>query len=104
MEGEKGDGGYWKTTFGVNPAKELSPARRVLEEYVQFLSPVRWPHALDLFASDCAGKPGDSPYYKGHYYFINMCYSFVAASESIADFLLQQQAKKTYGPRFHVTR
>ena len=104
MEGEKGDGGYWKTTFGVNPAKELSPAhaavrermmkRRVLEEFVQFLSPVRWPHALDLFASDCAGKPGDSPYYKGHYYFINMCYSFVSASESIADYLLQQQAKK----------
>jgi hypothetical protein len=103
-EGEKGDGGYWKTTFGVNPPKQLSPAhaavrdrmmkRKVLEEYVQFLSPVRWPHALDLFASDCAGNPGDSPYYVPRYYFINMCYSMIAAAESIADYLVDQQNKK----------
>ena len=103
-EGEKGDGGYWKTTYGVNPPKTLWPEhsairerlmkRRVLEEYVEFLSPVRWPHALKLFASDCSGGSGDSTYYSGGNYYINVCYPFVAGYEKAADFLVQVQSKQ----------
>lgn len=103
-EGEKGDGGYWKTTYGVNPPKTLSPEhaairdrlmkRRVLEEYVDFLSPVRWPHALKLFASDCSGGSGDSTYYSPGNYYINVCYPFVAGYEKAADFLVQVQNKQ----------
>ena len=55
--------------------------RRVLEEYVEFLSPVRWPHALDLLASDCRGGSGDSTYYAPALYYINVCYPFVAGYE-----------------------
>jgi hypothetical protein len=52
LEGEKGDRGYWKTTYDADPPKQLRqvgpeyPAirerlmrRRVLEEYAEFLSP-----------------------------------------------------------------
>jgi hypothetical protein len=104
MEGQKGDGGYWKTTFGVNPPKQLTPEhaairdrmmqRRVLEEYAEFLSPVRWPHALRLFASDCSGGTGDSSYYQPKYYFINLCYPYIAFAEKAADFLFQIQNKQ----------
>ena len=37
--------------------------RRILEEYAEFLSPLRLPHTLKLFASDCGGNEWDSPYY-----------------------------------------
>jgi hypothetical protein len=104
MEGEKGDGGYWKTTFGLNPEKPLTAEHsairdrlmkhRVLEEYVEFLSPVRWPHALKLLTSDCSGQSGDSTYYMRKYYFINMCYPYVALAEKAADFLVQVQTKQ----------
>jgi hypothetical protein len=103
-EGEKGDSGYWKTTLGVNPPKQLSPEhaairerlmkRRVLEEYVEFLSPVRWPHRLRLLASDCSGGSGDSTYYMPQVYYINVCYPFVAGYEKAADFLVQAQNKQ----------
>jgi hypothetical protein len=103
VEDAKGDGGYWKTTF-TDPPKQLTQQhaalrdrlmkRRVLEEYVEFLSPVRWPHALRLFASDCNGGSGDSPYYAKNLYYINMCYGFAELGEQAADVLLQLQNKK----------
>jgi hypothetical protein len=95
---------YLSTTFGVNPPKQLSPEhaairerlmkRRVLEEYVEFLSPVRWPHALRLLASDCSGGSGDSTYYGSRMYYINVCYPFVGGYEKAANFLFQEQTKR----------
>jgi len=103
VENEKGDGGYWTITF-TNPPRQITPQhtalrqrlmkRRVLEEYVEFLSPVRWPHALKLFASDCEGKTGDSPYYMPGQYYINMCYGWAEMSEQVADILMDLQNKK----------
>jgi hypothetical protein len=55
--------------------------RRVLEEYAEFLSPLRLPHTLKLFASDCGGSKWDSPYYTSTIHAINMCYSFFAAAD-----------------------
>jgi hypothetical protein len=37
--------------------------RRVLEEYAEFLSPLRLPRTLRVIASDCASHSWDSPYY-----------------------------------------
>ncbi len=96
---KKGDGGYWTTTYFLpDPAnqgkyilKPMNPertgvrqrmmTRRVLEEYAEFLSPLRLPHTLKLFASDCAGTKFDSPYYNPGLRAINMCYSFSTLAE-----------------------
>jgi hypothetical protein len=108
LENQKGDGGYWTT--GVGPdAKPLSPERmalrermmkrRVLEEYAEFLSPLRLPSTLGLFASDCDGSAWASPYYDPDNHIINMCYSFIAASEQSADDLIKlQNTKKLWTP------
>ena len=100
---------YLSTTFGVNPPKQLSPEhaairerlikRRVLEEYVEFLSPVRWPHALRLLASDCSGGSGDSTYYGSRMYYINVCYPFVAGYEKAGEILVHGRgAERTLSP------
>jgi hypothetical protein len=104
IENEKGDRGYWTTMSYGKELKPLSPERaairermmkrRVIEEYIAFLSPVRWPHRLRLFASDCYGGRGDSPHYMPGQYFINMCYAYAEQIEKEADFLLQFQEKK----------
>jgi hypothetical protein len=107
LEGEKGDRGYWKTTYDADPPKQLRqvgpeyPAirerlmrRRVLEEYAEFLSPVRWPHALGLFASACSGGTGDSPHYLTGQYLMNLCYQFDVMYEKYADDLVKAQSKR----------
>jgi hypothetical protein len=107
-ENVKGDGGYWTTGLGPD-AKPLSPERmalrdrmmkrRVLEDYAEFLSPLRVPSTLGLIASDCNGSAWSSPYYDPNYHIINMCYSFIAASEQNADELMKlQDAKKLWTP------
>jgi putative metallopeptidase DUF4344 len=100
LENEKGDKGYWTTGIGQN-AKPISAERmalrermmqrRVLEEYAEFLSPLRLPYTLRLIASDCDGSAWDSPYYDPGNHLINMCYSFIAASEQNAEDLVQIQ-------------
>jgi Putative metallopeptidase len=102
-EQEKGDRGYWTTGFGQG-AKPLSPERmairermmkrRVLEEYAEFLSPLRLPYTLFLIASDCDGKAWDSPYYNPYNHMINMCYSFIGASEKNAEQLVRMQSTR----------
>jgi hypothetical protein len=103
-----GDRGYWTTGLGPD-AKPLSQARmalrermmqrRVLEEFAEFLSPLRLPYTLRLIASDCAGRDWDSPYYDPENHLINMCYSFVAASEENANDLVQiQTTQKLWTP------
>jgi hypothetical protein len=100
LEKEKGDHGYWTTGIGPD-AKPISAERmalreqmmkrRVLEEYAEFLSPLRLPYTLRLIASDCDGKAWDSPYYDPSNHLINMCYSFIAASAQNANDLMQIQ-------------
>jgi hypothetical protein len=100
LENESGDRGYWKTGIGKD-AKPISDERmalreqmmkrRVLEEYAEFLSPLRLPYTLRLIASDCAGNAWDSPYYDSVYHLINLCYSFIAASVKNADELVRIQ-------------
>jgi hypothetical protein len=55
---------------------------------------LRLPHQLKLFASDCSGGAGDSPYYAPTRYYINMCYGFMASAEALADALVEVQAEQ----------
>jgi hypothetical protein len=99
-EKEPGDRGYWQTGIGKD-SKPASPERmavrnrmmqhRVLEQYAEFLSPLRLPKTLRLIASDCSGGAWDSPYYDPDNHLINICYSFIAAAEKNADDLIQIQ-------------
>jgi hypothetical protein len=68
--------------------------RRVLEEYAEFLSPLRLPYTLRMIASDCSGSAWDSPYYDPGNHLINMCYSFVAAAEKNAGDLMEMQKRQ----------
>ena len=105
-EGETGDGGYWTTntyqTKPLNPSHEVFRTRlmqrRVLEEYAEFLSPLRLPFPLRLFASDCTDDPGDSPYYTSSERAINMCYGFVGEAEDGLARLAQLQKTKNWWP------
>ncbi len=108
IEDQDGDRGYWTTTFDVFPPdnqpkpmaekrKDLRlrmMQRRILEEYAEFLSPLRLPHTLKIFASDCGGNEWNSPYYNPYIHAINMCYSYMSASEDEADYLLELQTKQ----------
>jgi hypothetical protein len=70
--------------------------RRILEEYAEFLSPLRMPHTLRLFASDCDANAWDSPHYNPGLHGFNMCYSFIAwAERNIAD-LVKNYSKETW--------
>jgi Putative metallopeptidase len=118
-ENEKGvDGGYWRTTskyflendpdhpgqkkavhHPMNPAyanvRTAMIQRRVIEEYVEFLSPLRLPRTLGVIASDCNGEAGDSTHYEPNIFQrqMNLCYSMMASFANIADQLAQNQAK-----------
>ena len=109
----KGDGGYWTTTLadpgnddkakqteqpmspGRKTVRDTMMARRVLEEYAEFLSPLRLPRTLRVFASDCRGNAWDSPYYDldPFHRWMNICYSFLADADKKAEYLVQNQAK-----------
>jgi hypothetical protein len=107
-EKEKGDRGYWRTGL-ASDSKQISPERmalrermmkrRVLEQYAEFLSPLRLPYTLLMIASDCSGSEWDSPYYDPDNHLINMCYSFIAEAEKSADLLVQlQNTQKLWTP------
>jgi hypothetical protein len=102
-EQQKGDCGYWTTGIGrANKPissermalRERMMKRRVLQEYAEFLSPLRLPYTLSMIASDCDGKAWDSPYYDPDQHLINMCYSFIAAAEKSAEQLAQLQSTR----------
>lgn len=118
-ENEKGvDGGYWKTTskyfaeddpahpgqkkyvrHPMNPAyagiRTAMIQRRVIEEYVEFLSPLRLPRTLGVIASDCNADPNDSTRYEPNIFQrqMNLCYSMMSQFASIADALAQKQSQ-----------
>jgi hypothetical protein len=113
LQYNSGDGGYWTTTLAdptnTDPSKRaahpISPdlmalrqrmmQRRVLEDYAEFLSPLRLPRTYRVFASGCQGGPTDSPYYDNDplHRWMNLCYSFMAFAETTADYLVKNQAK-----------
>ncbi len=111
----KCDDGYWLTTSsqvegpGGKVYKPMSPQRdqvrqrmvkrRVLEEFAAFLSPLRLPQTLYLFASDCDGGAWDSPHYDPAAHAINMCYSFSAEAERrFADMIESRRNEKWWTP------
>jgi hypothetical protein len=101
FELNKGDRGYWAQTHDGKPLsaehmalRERMIKRNVLQDFAEFLSPLRLPHTLRLFASDCSGGAWDSPNYNYQLHFINMCYSFVGSSEKAADLLLKFQSER----------
>jgi hypothetical protein len=85
--------------FKISPDREQirkdMMQRRVLEEYAEFLSPLRLPRVLRLLASDCFGGPGDSPHYSPYLNqrWMNLCYGMMNGMSSNADYLAQNQDK-----------
>jgi len=116
LEGMPGDGGYWTTTYkqfkdeAGNSYRKPIPQfrqrirtrmmeRRVLEEYAEFLSPLRLPRPLRLFASDCDGGLLNSPHYNSVLHAINMCYSFsYAAERGLRDLINDHRDDKWWTP------
>jgi putative metallopeptidase DUF4344 len=106
QEGEPGDGGYWTTneyqTTPVKPNHNVYRTRlrqrRALEEFVEFLSPLRLPFTLGVYASDCRGGREDSPHYSDYERAINMCYSFVGVAEDGLAKLAELQKTNTWWP------
>lgn len=88
---ENGDGGYRpvksKEYKGV---RERLMKRKALEEFARFLSPLRLPSTLWIYASECEGGAGASPYYSPALHAINMCYQFVDAMEKQGDFIIKK--------------
>jgi hypothetical protein len=90
-----GDGGYRQPKSAAYAAvRERLMKRGVLEEYSQFLAPLRLPYTLHVYASECDGGAGASPYYSSDTRAINMCYQFIKVTENLADSLVQLQKDK----------
>jgi hypothetical protein len=73
------------------PYYERYRQRKVLEEFADFLSPVRWRHKLRLLMKECPASgylTGDlvfaSPYYAGYEYTLNLCYQWFRIVEAFA--------------------
>jgi hypothetical protein len=67
----------------------------VLEEYAEFLSPLRLPRKLRLIASDCSGSENDSAHYS-HYVnqrWMNLCYLFMNLIVTISEGVAVNQEK-----------
>ena len=92
---ENGDGGYRpvksKEYKGV---RERLMKRKALEEFTRFLSPLRLSSTLWIYASECDGGSGASPYYSPANHSINMCYQFVDAMEKAADNVVKTAKSK----------
>lgn len=101
------DGGYrLPKDPKYNVARDRLKERRVLEQYGQFLSPLRLPKTLWLFASEieCLQEGSTSPHYNPGNHSINMCYQFNADLEAIADKIVEAVAKNPRGFPVKVTR
>jgi hypothetical protein len=87
-----GDGGYRAVkTAAYADIRSRLQKRKVLEEFGEFLSPLRLPYTLWVYTSECDGGEGASPYYDPDTHAINMCYQFVALMENIADKLIAKK-------------
>jgi len=91
---ENGDNGY-------RPVKNRAYAairqdminRKVLEEYVAFMAPLRLPKTLWVYAEECDGGPGASPHYSPDQRAIVMCYQFIKLLSDVATGLVKYENK-----------
>jgi hypothetical protein len=104
---ENNDGGYRVPKDPkYNAARQRLMQRHVLEQYSQFLSPLRLPKTLWLFASqvECEQDGTTSPHYNPGNHSINMCYQFNAELEAAADTIAKVVAQNPKGFPVSVTR
>jgi len=86
---------------GYRPAKSQAYAairqdminRKVLEEYVAFMSPLRLPKTLWVYADECEGGPGASPHYAPDQRAIVMCYQFIKLLSDVSSGLVKYENK-----------
>jgi len=78
--------------------------RRALEEFAKFLSPMRMPKTLWIYADECQGGPGASPYYSPDNRALVICYQFMKIVEIQAERVVASE--KSHPNRFpmRVTR
>jgi hypothetical protein len=101
------DGGYRVPKDPkYNAARDRLMQRKVLERYSQFLSPLRLPATLWLFASEteCNQEGSTSPHYNSANHSINMCYQFNEELEQVADSVLAAIKQNPKGFPVDVTR
>ena len=96
-------GGYESTTYKGEPlSKDLDEVRqrmmqrRVLEEFAEFLSPLRLPYTLTLYASDCSTEEQPdgvaNAFYTGpRWRALVICYPLFAYFEKQAESLVELQ-------------
>ena len=104
---DNNDGGYrLPKDPKYNAARQRLMQRQALEKYSQFLSPLRLPNTLWLFASEteCVQDGTTSPHYNPGNHSINMCYQFNEELEDIADAVVAAIAKNPKGFPVSVTR
>ena len=89
-----GDGGYRRTQNPVYAdVRQKMMKRQVLEEYAKFLSPLRLPKTLWIFAEECEGGVGASPHYSPGARAMVMCYQFMKLVEDRAAMIAHYQAQ-----------
>jgi hypothetical protein len=97
-----GNGGYrTPATAQYNIIREKMMKRQVLEEFARFLSPLRFPKTLWIYAAECDGGPGSSPYYSPPEHAMVMCYQFMKMVEDRANRIVQFENKN---PKFFPMR
>jgi hypothetical protein len=104
---DKNDGGYrLPKDAKYNAARQRLMQRKALEKYSQFLSPLRLPNTLWLYASqtECEREGTSSPHYNPGNHSINMCYHFNEQLEGIADAVVAAVKKNPKGFPVTVTR
>lgn len=102
---ENGDKGYrMPKTAEYVVIRDKMMKRQVLEEYVQFMSPMRLPKTLWVYVDECAGGSGASPYYSSGNRALVMCYQFMKIIEDRANFITQVEAKNPKQFPMRVTR
>ncbi len=101
----KGDHGYRpiKTKAYAAIRKDMVD-RKVLEEYIAFMSPLRLPKTLWVYAEECDGGAGASPHYDPSQRAIVMCYQFVKMIADMADPLVKAEAQNPKNVPMKVTR
>jgi hypothetical protein len=102
---EGGDGGYRvPATAAYLPIRAAMMKRQALEEFVRFLSPMRLPKTLWLYAEECPGGAGASPHYAPGDRALVMCYQFVKVIQDRADLIAAVEAKRPDAFPIRVTR
>lgn len=105
VDDENGDGGY-------RPAKTQAYAdfrltmirRRPLEEYAEFMAPVRLRKPIRVRMEECGHGPWSSPLYQSNIRSLVMCYEFMKTIEDLANRVVKQEAAGQRPLPFPITR